>query len=143
VLNREQVASLLKESDIFLDFSIYQAFGRTGLEAMACGCASVLPVKGGINEYAVDKENSMLADTGNDDECFRAVDLLVKDNELREKIKLNGILKSAEYSIRKAALSELLLFREYIYKKKLSKPIEASLAKTGLMNSLRKDKKSL
>ena len=143
VLNREQVASLLKGSDIFLDFSIYQAFGRTGLEAMASGCAAVLPVKGGINEYAVHMENSMLADTGNDDECFRAVDLLVEDNELREKIKSNGILKSAEYSIRKAALSELLLFREYIYKKKafLKTNCEASLTKTGVDEFLKEGQK--
>lgn len=143
VLNREQVASLLKESDIFLDFSIYQAFGRTGLEAMACGCAAVLPVKGGINEYAVNKENSMLADTGNDDECFRAVDLLVEDNELREKIKSKGILKSAEYSIRKAALSELLLFRDYIHMKKTfpKTNCEASLIKTGVDEFLKEGQK--
>ncbi len=141
VLNREQVASLLKKSDIFLDFSVYQAFGRTGLEAMASGCAAVLPVKGGTSEYAVHMENSMLVDTSSDENCFNAVDLLVEDKELREKIKFNGILKSAEYSIRKAALSEILLFRKYLTNKRgVETHGNASVHKYNVDEFLKEDK---
>src|SRR5262249_36598450 len=39
VLTRERIAHQFRTSDIFVDFSDWQAFGRTGLEAMACGCA--------------------------------------------------------------------------------------------------------
>ena len=37
ILTTDGVADLLREAHIFVDFSDYQAFGRTGLEAMACG----------------------------------------------------------------------------------------------------------
>ena len=36
-LPRRRVAAILRESDLFLDLSDYQAFGRTALESMACG----------------------------------------------------------------------------------------------------------
>ena len=41
VLKRWEVAKLLAASDIFLDMSTYQAFGRTGLESMCLGCLPV------------------------------------------------------------------------------------------------------
>jgi len=48
VLTRTQVAELLRCADVFLDMSIYQAFGRTALEAMACGATAVVPRLGGV-----------------------------------------------------------------------------------------------
>lgn len=39
VLSRNQVSALLRKSHLFIDLSDYMAFGRTGLEAMACACA--------------------------------------------------------------------------------------------------------
>jgi len=53
VLVREQVASLLKRSDLFIDMSTYQAFGRTAVEAMACGCVAAIPEEGGGTEYSI------------------------------------------------------------------------------------------
>ncbi len=66
-LLRSEVSLLLRDSDVFLDASVYQAFGRTGLEAMACGCVPVLPWHGGIREFARDGENALLADTHSSD----------------------------------------------------------------------------
>ena len=51
LLQREEVAALLAETDVFLDLSIYQAFGRTALEAMACGATAVVPRRGGVWEF--------------------------------------------------------------------------------------------
>ncbi len=36
-LKREEVANLLRRSDVFVDLSTYQAFGRASIEGMACG----------------------------------------------------------------------------------------------------------
>ena len=55
----------MRRCDVFIDASAYQAFGRSGLEAMACGAVPVLPALGGVHEYALDDENAMvLADGG-------------------------------------------------------------------------------
>ena len=109
---REQVAELLRKADIFLDLSDYQAFGRTGLEAMACGCAVVLPQKGGVHEYAIDGDNAILVDTALENDCYTEIVKLISDPEWRREIQKNALLKAAEYSIYKASVSEVLLLKD-------------------------------
>ena len=111
VLTRRDVASLLRESDIFIDLSDYQAFGRTGLEAMACACATVLPDRGGADEYVVDGENAFLVDTASLQDITSTIARLVKDPSLLQEIKARSLETSARYSIMRASLSELAVFR--------------------------------
>lgn len=113
-LSREEVAELLRRCDIFVDFSDYQAFGRTGLEAMACGAAVVLPRDGGAGEYAVHGENALLVDTRDDADCLRAIERLVTDAPLRAKFAAEGVRTAARYSIEAAAQSELDLFAQHL-----------------------------
>jgi GT2 family glycosyltransferase/glycosyltransferase involved in cell wall biosynthesis len=110
-LVREQVADLLRETDVFVDFSDYQAFGRSGLEAMACGCAVVVPLAGGADEYAIDRENAIMVDTEHDDACFDAVRELLCDDGFRRRLRSAGLATAREHSIARAARSEVDLFR--------------------------------
>ena len=111
ILPREGVADLLREADVFVDFSDYQAFGRTGLEAMACGCAVVLPAVGGIYEYAVDGDNCLVVDTASVDDMASAVTRLVQDSRLRTRLKERGLATAARFDVARASLSELSVFR--------------------------------
>ena len=111
VLRRHRVAKLLREADIFVDLSDYQAFGRSGLEAMACGCAVVLPKEGGVYEYAVDGDNCLIVDTSNDDEMVRAIRALATDTNLRHRMGARGIETAAGFDIARASVSELSVFR--------------------------------
>ena len=111
ILTRRDVASLLRESDIFVDLSDYQAFGRTGLEAMACGCATVLPARGGADEYAVDGENAFLVDTASFEDMSSTIARLIRDRLLREKMQERSLETAARYSIQRASLSELAVLR--------------------------------
>ena len=111
LLTRSQVAELLREADIFLDLSDYQAFGRTGLEAMACGCATVLTAHGGVYEYAVHGENAVLVDVTSFDETVAAVERLVNDAGIRHRMQFSAAETAAKYSILRASLSELSVFR--------------------------------
>ena len=111
LLTRNQVADLLREADVFLDLSDYQAFGRTGLEAMACGCATVLTAHGGSYEYALDGENCLLVDVTSSAEIAAAVNRLVDDRDLRQRIQSNAVATAARYSVLRASLSELSVFR--------------------------------
>ena len=111
ILTREKVATLLRECDLFVDFSDYQAFGRTGLEAMACGCAVILPEKGGATEYAVDKKNAILVNTKSEEECYLKLFNLISNPKLQIELCEQAITTAEEYSIRKAAISELQLLK--------------------------------
>ena len=111
ILPREGVADLLREADVFVDFSDYQAFGRTGLEAMACGCAVVLPAVGGIYEYAVDGDNCLVVDTASVDDMASALTRILQDSKLRTRLKERGLATAARFDVARASLSELSVFR--------------------------------
>lgn len=108
-LTRSEVASLLRTSDVFVDLSDYQAFGRTGLEAMACGCVAVLPRRGGVGEYA-DAENAVLVDTSDEGGCVTALTALVENQGERRRLRAQGLLTAARFSVGQAAMSELSVF---------------------------------
>jgi|GEM_PF-816188 len=109
VLKRSEVAALLARSDIFVDLSDYQAFGRTALEAMACGCTAVVPVHGGSDEYAVDGLNSLVVNTSNEDECVTRLAALLGDLPKLRRMQVQGLQTAARYNVHAAAVSELVV----------------------------------
>lgn len=113
ILKRWEVADLLRKSDIFIDMSVYQAFGRTGLEAMALGCTVILPQNGGTTEYAINGENAFLIDTKDINSAVKAVERLILDKKLLLKFKREGIKTAKAYSIMKSSWSEFYVFWKY------------------------------
>ena len=63
VINQKQMAYLLNKLDIVVDFSSHQAMGLTALEAMACGCAVIVPANGGAVEFVENERNGIVVDT--------------------------------------------------------------------------------
>lgn len=115
VLSRRQMAAVLRDSDLFLDLSDYQAFGRTGLEGMACGCIPVLPVFGGAAEYARHQENAYLIDTRGDEACLEAVDSFLDNGpDSRARMRSAALATALNYSVERTALSEYEAFRAFL-----------------------------
>lgn len=111
VLKRIQVANLLRESGMFLDASDFQAFGRTSLEAMACGCVPVIPSVGGGYEYAEHRINSFIHDMHNESEVINSIIQFFQTPKLDRQLIIDAAIdKSQEFSVRKAALSEIRFF---------------------------------
>jgi len=93
VLTQEQVAHLLNEVDIFVDFSSHQAMGLTALEAMACGAAVIVPERGGAISFARHEENSLVVDTSSREACWRALQCLIEDHHLRSRLQRNALVE--------------------------------------------------
>ncbi len=110
LLSRAEVAELLRESDVFLDMSVYQAFGRTALEAMACGATAVVPAVGGVWEFVEQRHNALAVDTLGPEGALQALGELVGDRALLERLKAGARATAARYSAIRAALSEYVLF---------------------------------
>ncbi len=114
LLGRAEVAELLRESDVFLDCSVYQAFGRTALEAMACGATAVVPAVGGVWEFVEHEGNALAVDTFGPRDALAALERLCTDRALLERLKAGALRTAAGYSATRAALSEyVLLERSY------------------------------
>ncbi|AFV87022.1 glycosyltransferase [Alteromonas mediterranea] len=108
VLSRNQVSALLRKSHLFIDLSDYQAFGRTGLEAMACGCVSLVPSTGGTDEYIKHNENGFAIDPRDEKSVASHVSSFITlENTNKKELAGIGISTSLEFSVRRATLSVL------------------------------------
>jgi glycosyltransferase involved in cell wall biosynthesis len=96
-LRSTQMANLLNESDIFVDYSDFQAFGLTALESMACGLSVILPACGGTEAYAKHEENCLVVDTHDEKASFRALQRLIEDDKFRQKLQMNAISTAAKF----------------------------------------------
>jgi glycosyltransferase involved in cell wall biosynthesis len=103
VLTQKQIASLLNEADIFVDFSSHQAMGLTALEAMACGAAVIVPARGGAASFARHEENSLIVDTASTEACWQAVQRLVEDYHLRSHLQRQALADVCQFFPERAA----------------------------------------
>jgi glycosyltransferase involved in cell wall biosynthesis len=110
LLTRAAVAGLMRSCEAFIDGSAYQAFGRTGLEAMACGVVPVLPALGGVHEYARHDENALILDEGSPREMAAAAIELARDPARLGRLRAAGVRTAQRFSIERAARSQLELF---------------------------------
>ena len=110
MLSRAQVADRLRETDVFLDMSVYQAFGRTALEAMACGATAVVPAIGGATEFVQHGRNALVVDTFGTAGALAALTSLAGDRALLQTLKQGARQTARRYSSVRAALSEYLAF---------------------------------
>ena len=98
-LRPKQVANLLNESDIFVDYSSFQALGITALEAMSCGVAVIVPQNGGVHTFARPEENCLLVDTSDPQACLQALQRLIDDHALRTRLQRNAIPAVAQFHL--------------------------------------------
>lgn len=102
-INQKQVANLLNDIDIFVDFSSHQAMGLTALEAMASGCAIIVPKNGGSVEFVRDVENGLVVDTSSEEECYKALIRLIEQDELRLNIQKQAMSDVCQFYPERAA----------------------------------------
>ena len=108
VLNRKELAMLLNEIDIFVDFSSYQAMGLTALEAMSCGATVIVPQTGGAKEFVVHEFNGLIVDTSSEKACQEAINKLVFNNDLRERLGRQALKDACQFPPEKAAYNTLI-----------------------------------
>ncbi|MCD5504899.1 glycosyltransferase family 4 protein [Lactobacillus delbrueckii] len=90
------------QASVFICTSIEEGFGLPGLEAMACGCVLCTTDYRGGREYAVHRQNSMVSPVKDVDAMVKNISEVFSDNELREKISINGIRTANNMSLKKS-----------------------------------------
>ncbi len=114
VTSPEHVAQHLARCDLLVDPSHYQAFGRPGLEAMACRTATVLPDAGGIWEYARDGENTLMFQPQDPESMANAVLRIRGDREMRERLVENGVRTVQAFDHKEEGRRHLAFYRELL-----------------------------
>lgn len=76
--------------DIFLKMSRIEGFFGPPMEAMACGCAVVVGKVTGYDEYIVNEKNALVVEQGDVEAAKYAIQRLIKDSDLKNKIIEGG-----------------------------------------------------
>ena len=96
-LTRRQMVRLVAGMDVFVDMSAWQAFGRTGLEAMAAGCVPVMPDSGGASEFARNGSNAWLTDAAAGFTALDAASALVANPAQLCAMRAQGLADARKY----------------------------------------------
>lgn len=102
-LRPEEVAILMRNTDVFLDFSMWQAMGLSAMEAMASGCTVVMPRKGGAVDFCVDGHNALMVNSEDEEACFEAASRLINDQALLAELRKNATQDICRYSQERSA----------------------------------------
>lgn len=86
----DEARKILRESDIFILNSLHEGMPHAMLEALIEGIPVIATKIPAVLEVLEDKENAILVEAGNDLELTKAIETLINDSKLREKIAKNG-----------------------------------------------------
>lgn len=112
VLDAFQASKLYYKCHVFLDFSLWQAFGRSGLEMMATGGIAILPETGGAYEYAIHGENAFLIDTKNVKSALKILSKIMKGEIDLKRISYKAAIDSSRFSIESSSRKTASIFKE-------------------------------
>lgn len=103
IVKHGSMREVFQGQDIFVDFSEYQAMGLTAMEAMACGCAVIVPRNGGTVDFGQNMRNCLMVDSRDEADCIEALGRLIEDKELREDISYHAAEDIRRFSTEKSA----------------------------------------
>lgn len=97
-LSREDVANILKNSDIFIDASLNEGFGLHGIEAMAAGCVVIAADSLGNQAYLKNGYNGLVANqVNNPDTYVDKIISLIEDETLYCQLLQGAKLTAKEF----------------------------------------------
>jgi GT2 family glycosyltransferase/glycosyltransferase involved in cell wall biosynthesis len=126
VWDQNKVAEIYSSCHVAVDTSLFQGFGRLGLEAMACGTPAVLPKTGGITEYAKDGINCLMVNSENPQAVVDAIESILGNSSLRRKLVSEGKKTAQKFCHKDEAEKMLNLFlKQFEQHKKCSVSAES------------------
>jgi glycosyltransferase involved in cell wall biosynthesis len=91
LVSPEQIPSHLHEADIFVRPSLSEGMGNSFIEAMAAGLPVIATPVGGIVDFLKDGETGVFCQPKDPESIARAVERLLNDPALVERIKENAL----------------------------------------------------
>lgn len=102
--SRNELNSWYDSIDIFYVPSLYEGWGLPAMEAMARGCTVIGADTGCLKEFGLHMENCYkLNNMMNQQELFHGLEMLIRSNDLRQKISKNAIKTVNNYSFENKA----------------------------------------
>lgn len=95
--DKNKLAQIYTSADIFVIPSLYEAFGLTAIEAMACGTAVIGFNSGGISDSIIHNETGILINNKDTNSLVEGIELLLNNDVLRMKLS-ESAMKFVKYN---------------------------------------------
>ena len=95
-----ELRRVYSSADLFVSSSLYEGFNLPPLEAMACGTPVAMTDSGGSREYARDGVNALVVPPGDPAALADAVERLLLDRELRERLVKAGLETARRFTMK-------------------------------------------
>ncbi len=109
-----KVAEYIRLTDILVVPSLYETFGNTALEGMACAKPIIASNVGGLKSLINDNVNGLLFNVGDIDDLTSKINYLIDNKDYREKLGQNGYEKSKNYTWKTIAKTTDVLLKGMI-----------------------------
>lgn len=96
--SQKQTINIYNNISIFVNSSIKEGFGLTGLEAMACGAALVSTSYDGVKEYAENNVDSLLSPIRDSEALAKNIVSLIENQQKRIKLAEEGQKRAQNFS---------------------------------------------
>lgn len=96
--SKEETINIYNSVGIFINGSVKEGFGLTGLEAMACGATLVSTDYLGVREYAINNFNSLLSPIKDSRKLAKNIDFLFQNDKERIMLAKNGYKTAQKFS---------------------------------------------
>jgi len=100
----ERVRGMMAGADLYAMPSWTEAWGQVYLEAMRAGAPVIATSAGGLSEVARDGEHALFVKPGDSSGLAEAIERIVRDGALRDRLRRRGLALSREFTIE--AMSE-------------------------------------
>jgi glycosyltransferase involved in cell wall biosynthesis len=111
-VSEEELPSLYSAAKLYVCPSLYEGFGQTAVEAMACGTPVVCHRGTSLTEVCGDA--ALLADARNPEEFASAMRQAIEDTETRKTLIGRGFVNAARFTPSRIAHSTLLAYEEVL-----------------------------
>ncbi|RHM62812.1 MULTISPECIES: glycosyltransferase family 4 protein [Coprobacillaceae] len=113
---RTDIKELLFASDIFLFSTFQEGLPRSMMEAMACGLPCIASNIRGNNDLIIPYENGILCDPNSPNEFADAINTLIYNSKLREKMSHQNLLLIKDYDVDRVKEEIRAIYSEVIGK---------------------------
>ena len=112
---RNIVVSYYQNATAYILPSVFDSFGITVLEAMACATPVIVSKYAGITNVLKDNKNALIIDPENSQEFSDKIYEVLKNNHLRNKLGKNGrLLTEKEFSWESVAKKHIDFYNKYL-----------------------------
>ncbi|MBC8232392.1 glycosyltransferase, partial [bacterium] len=97
-ISRKEVYEYMLASDVFVLNSTYEGLPHVVIEAMSCGIPVIATNAGGTPEIVKDRETGLIIEPNNNEQLKKAIDCLLKDGGLRDRLVENARKQLSKFS---------------------------------------------